>query len=86
MTGYCITWNGEGDATAGTRQAATDIEFHTDIDEEGVELVSISPNSRCMCFAACNTYLDRYCLRWQCSIEGTKLHCAEGLPCMRVLA
>ncbi|BDA50611.1 Eukaryotic translation initiation factor 3 subunit L [Coccomyxa sp. Obi] len=41
-TGFCITWNGEGDATAGTRQAATDIEFHTDIDEEGVELVTVA--------------------------------------------
>lgn len=42
MTGYCTTWNGEGDATAGTRQAASDIEFHTDIDEHGVELVRAS--------------------------------------------
>lgn len=40
MTGFCTTWNGEGDATAGVRMAATDIEFHTDIDENGVELVS----------------------------------------------
>lgn len=40
MTGYCTTWNGEGDAAAGTRQIATEIEFHTDIDEDGVELVS----------------------------------------------
>ena len=45
MTGFCITWNGEGDATAGTRQAATDVEFHTDIDEEGIELVSTGPIS-----------------------------------------
>ena len=41
MTGYCTTWNGEGDAAAGTRQAATEIDFHTDIDEDGVELVSV---------------------------------------------
>ena len=40
MTGYCTTWSGEGDAAAGTRQAATEIDFHTDIDEDGVELVS----------------------------------------------
>ncbi len=39
MTGYCTTWSGEGDAAAGTRQAATEIDFHTDIDEDGVELV-----------------------------------------------
>ena len=39
-TGYCTTWSGEGDAAAGTRQVATEIEFHTDIDEDGVELVS----------------------------------------------
>lgn len=61
-TGFCITWNGEGDATAGTRQAATDIEFHTDIDEEGVELVSAEfPQERvfsparhiCLLFYAC---------------------------------
>ena len=41
MTGYCTTWNGEGDAAAGSRQAATEIDFHTDIDEDGVELVSV---------------------------------------------
>ena len=41
MTGYCTTWNGEGDAAAGTRQAATEIDFHTDIDEDGVELVLV---------------------------------------------
>ncbi len=41
MTGYCTAWNGEGDAAAGTRQAATEIDFHTDIDEDGVELVSV---------------------------------------------
>ena len=40
MTGYCTTWSGEGDAAAGTRQVATEIDFHTDIDEDGVELVS----------------------------------------------
>lgn len=40
MTGFCTTWSGEGDAAAGTRQAATEIDFHTDIDEDGVELVS----------------------------------------------
>ena len=40
MTGYCTTWSGEGDATSGTRQAATEIDFHTDIDEDGEELVS----------------------------------------------
>lgn len=39
MTGYCTTWSGEGDAAAGTRQAATEIDFHTDIDEDGIELV-----------------------------------------------
>jgi hypothetical protein len=40
LTSFSITWNGEGDATAGTRQFASDIEFHTDVDEHGVELVS----------------------------------------------
>ena len=42
MTGYCTTWSGEGDAAAGTRQVATEIDFHTDIDEDGVELVSLN--------------------------------------------
>ena len=45
MTGFCTTWSGEGDAAAGTRQAATEIDFHTDIDEDGVELVSCCPTS-----------------------------------------
>ncbi len=45
MTGYCTTWSGEGDAAAGTRQVATEIDFHTDIDEDGIELVS--PHAPC---------------------------------------
>jgi hypothetical protein len=39
MTGFCTTWSGEGDALAGTRVAASDIEFSIDIDESGTELV-----------------------------------------------
>ncbi|CAL5229382.1 g12696 [Coccomyxa viridis] len=41
MTGYCTTWSGEGDAASGSRQVATEIDFHTDIDEDGVELVTV---------------------------------------------
>lgn len=47
LTSYCITWIGEGDATAGTRQFASDIEFFTDIDEQGVELVGGPSEDTC---------------------------------------
>ena len=43
MTGFCTTWNGEGDALAGTRTAASDIEFSIDIDDSGTELVRMTP-------------------------------------------
>lgn len=42
-TQSCVTWSGEGDATAGKPRATADIEFLVDIDPvTGVEMVHIA--------------------------------------------
>lgn len=42
-TQSCITWSGEGGATAGKPTPAADIEFYLDVDvETGVEMVHIA--------------------------------------------
>ena len=42
-TQSCITWSGEGPATAGKPQSAADVEFYLDIDPaSGLEMVHIA--------------------------------------------
>ena len=75
MTGYCTTWSGEGDAASGSRQVATEIDFHTDIDEDGVELVSPHESYHLADFKPCNVVSARkpkptkrcYALLHQCT-------------------
>ena len=42
-TQSCVTWTGEVDATAGSRQPAADVHFYLDIDPStGLEMVHVS--------------------------------------------